>query len=70
MKIGALEIYWHPGGSSIHKAITSMVKTYPPFHSLVAKMARSEVKNYIAELAEQAERPFNDPAQFLRDLKQ
>jgi hypothetical protein len=39
------------------------------FCQSVAKMARSEVKNYLAELAEESELPFGDVAGFLRGLK-
>jgi len=35
---------------------------------VIAKMARSEVKNYLADLAEQAEVPFDDPVSFLRNI--
>lgn len=43
----------------------------PAARLAVAKVARSEVKNYLAELAEEAEVPFGSPAAFLcgvRDL--
>lgn len=33
---------------------------------VVARMARSEVKNYLAEVAEEAGVPFGSPAQFIR----
>jgi hypothetical protein len=36
--------------------------------AVIAKMARSEVKNYLAELAEAAELPFGDPVEFLRAI--
>jgi len=35
---------------------------------LIAKMARAEVKNYLAGLAEQAEVPFDDPVSLLRNI--
>jgi hypothetical protein len=38
----------------------------PSALAVVAKMARSEVKNYMAELAEDAGVPFGSPAVFLR----
>jgi hypothetical protein len=37
--------------------------------ALVAKIARSEVKNYLAELAEQAEIAFEGPAPFLSHIR-
>lgn len=65
MKIGPLEFYWHPGVSSVHDAVTSTVKTDPAFRQLVARMARAEVKSYLAEIAEQAGVPFESPSAFL-----
>jgi hypothetical protein len=69
MKIGALEIYWHPGGFSVHATIAATMRTHPPFRALLAKIARAEVKNYMAELAEDAEMPFIGPAEFLRIVR-
>lgn len=40
----------------------------PAASAIVAKVARSEVKNYLAELAEQAEVPFTGPVEFIRGL--
>ena len=69
MKIGAIAVYWHSGGNSIHEVVAATMKTHPAFSALVAKMARAEVKNYLAELCEQAEVPFTNPVEFVRDLK-
>jgi hypothetical protein len=41
----------------------------PDVKGTVARMARSEVKNYLAELAEEAEIPFANPAGFLRAVQ-
>jgi len=38
----------------------------PAARAVVAKAARSEVKNYMAEVAEQAGVPFGGPAEFVR----
>jgi hypothetical protein len=35
---------------------------------LVARMARSEVKNYLGELAEQSGIPYDTPVQVIREL--
>ena len=40
----------------------------PVARAVVAKTARSEVKNYLALLAEEAGLPFGDPVQFLTAL--
>lgn len=36
---------------------------------IMARMARSEVKNYLAELAEEANMPFRSPGAFLGEVK-
>jgi hypothetical protein len=41
----------------------------PDGQSMIARMARSEVKNYLAELAEEAEMPFVSAAGFLRGVR-
>jgi hypothetical protein len=69
MKIGALEVYWHPGENSMHQVVMATMKTHPAFRALVAKIARAEVKNYLAEIAEQAELPFCGPVEFIRELQ-
>jgi hypothetical protein len=38
----------------------------PPGRELVARMARSEVKSFLAEIAEEAGVPFTGPEEFLR----
>jgi hypothetical protein len=43
--------------------------TSPAYRTVITRMARSEVKNYLAQLAEQADMPFGDPAVFLRSLR-
>jgi hypothetical protein len=51
------------------RTITEYLRTDPEVRKLVAKMARAEVKNYLAELAEQSNLPFYGPAAFLRGLR-
>jgi len=38
----------------------------PRGQQVVARMARAEVKNYLAEIAEEAGMPFTGPEEFLR----
>lgn len=38
---------------------------HPAYREIINRMARSEVKNYLAELAEQAGLPFPGAAEFL-----
>jgi hypothetical protein len=69
MKVGALEIYWHPGTSTLRETVLQYLRDDPQVRDITARMARSEVKNYLAELAEDAEIPFGNPAGFLRGLR-
>jgi hypothetical protein len=69
MKIGPVEIHWHPGTSTLRESVLEHMKTDPEVRMLAAKMTRSEVKNYLAALAEQAEYPFDSPAGFLRAIR-
>lgn len=41
----------------------------PEYRKIIAKIARAEVKNYLAELAESAEMPFPSPEGYLRNLE-
>jgi len=59
------------GNLHITRRVNSTVRAYllsPPGRELVAKMARAEVKNYLAELAEQADMPFDNAEAFLRKM--
>lgn len=69
MKIGALEIHWHPGTSTLRTTVLQHLRDDPQVQIIAARMARAEVKNYLAELCEQAEVPFTGPVEFVRDLK-
>jgi type III secretion system FlhB-like substrate exporter len=70
MKIGALHITWRTSQKirDDRLAVLTYLATTESARAIIAKMARAEVKNYLAELAEQAEVPFGDPAEFVRDL--
>jgi hypothetical protein len=69
MKIGALEVNWHRGSSTLRETVLQHMKDDPEVRMIAAKMARSEVKNYLAALAEQAEYAFDSPAGFLRGIR-
>jgi hypothetical protein len=65
MKIRALEVYWHPGKSTIRETVMRHLRDDPEIRKIVARMARSEVKNYLAHIAEEAMLPFHSPEDFL-----
>lgn len=70
MRIGSLHLTWLPGEKN---PIDAQVRTY--FGSIqgqqiMSRMARSEVKNYLAEICEQAEISFASPAQFIAVVKE
>lgn len=69
MKFGPFEIYYHPGETTVEQAVKRHLATDPGVARAIARMARSEVKNYLAELAEDAEVPFGDPVSFIRTVK-
>jgi hypothetical protein len=69
MKIGPVEIHWHRGTSTLRESVLEHMKADPEVRMIAAKMTRSEVKNYLAALAEQAEYPFDSPAGFLRAIR-
>lgn len=60
MKIWNLYVSWITPHQRemITTAVSNVLRKDPDARALVAKMARSEVKNYLAELAEQNEMPF------------
>jgi len=73
MRIGAIEVHWlrrHPV-SGLRELPWGALRQdlSPAARQAVARVARSEVKNYLAELAEDSEIPFGNPAGFLRNLK-
>lgn len=53
------------GGRSLKVEVGRVVKHDPEVRGLVAAMARSEVKNYLADLAEQAGVPFSSAEGFI-----
>jgi hypothetical protein len=69
MKIGPVEFHWHPGKSTYAATVEKYLKSQHVREG-VARMARSEVKSYLAEIAEEAEIPFASPVDFLRVLRQ
>jgi hypothetical protein len=73
MRLGILEIHRlrrHPvsGRRDLPWGILQQGLS-PVTQAVIAKCARSEVKNYLAALAEQAEMPFGDPGGFLAALR-
>jgi len=73
MNIGpfTLNVDWEqlrPKRPDPDEAAIAFLRDHPAGRQLVARMARSEVKNYLAELAEQAEVPFDDPVSCLRNV--
>jgi hypothetical protein len=70
MKIGNLFITWKTPQQRVQ--VTSIARRWLEDRNegreLVARLARSEVKNYLAEIAEEAEMPFVSGAGFLHAL--
>jgi hypothetical protein len=68
MKIGNLHMTWLTSQAARNQedVVIRFLRDHPAGHAVIARMARSEVKNYLAELAEAAEVPFGDPVQFIR----
>ena len=67
MKLGPVEVFFRR-----RPVVEAAARNYllgPEVSALIAKMARSEVKNYLAELAEKAEMPFHGADGFLRDIQ-
>ena len=53
----------------LERVVLDHLRADPEVRAVVAKMARSEVKGYLADLAEQAEMPFVNAAGFLRGVR-
>jgi hypothetical protein len=70
MRIGNLHLTWVTDKKlqAINEAIIGFLTDHPAAREAVARMARSEVKNYLAEVAEQAQVPFDDPVSCLRNV--
>lgn len=62
MRIGKLYI-----GRDVDRAVRAYLLSLDG-RELVARMARSEAKSYLAALAEEASLPFGTPAQFLAGI--
>lgn len=73
MKIGFFEIHRlrkHPVSGRQELPWDVLLQDLSPAaQAVIAKMARSEVKNYMAELAEKADLPFSNPVAFLLALR-
>lgn len=65
MRIGSFEIKRQRRVKKTVKELATEYLASQEAREIVARMARSEVKNYLAELAEGAEMPFGDGASFL-----
>lgn len=68
MKFGPIEVLFNPGEATVEVATRNYLRS-PMGRMHIARMARSEVKNYLAELAEKAEMPFNSPSEFIKALE-
>lgn len=69
MRIGSFEIKTQ---RLVRKTIAEQVSEHlasQEVREIVARMARSEVKNYLALLAEENDLPFSDPAAFLAQVR-
>ena len=66
MKLGRVEVFFNRK-ATVEAAARDYLRG-PEVSESVARMARSEVKNYLAELAEKAEMPFRGAAEFLNDV--
>jgi hypothetical protein len=70
MKIGSIYITRRKTAKEIHES--QLIKNWlrsVEGRELVSRMARSEVKNYLAEIAEEAEMPFVSAATWLRGIQ-
>jgi hypothetical protein len=72
VKIGNLYLDWRTPRDQYdaRQAVLAYLRSDPEARGLAAKMARSEVKNYLAELAEQADIPFASAVEFLAVVKE
>ena len=52
---------------SVAQEVTAFINS-PEMTAIAAKMARSEVKNYMAEVAEAAGVPYEGPVKFMEKL--
>ncbi len=68
MKFGPIEVFFNPGEATVDAAVRDYLRG-PAVSEAIARMARSEVKNYLAEQAEKARLPFRSPEEFLKDLE-
>lgn len=73
MKIGVFEVHRlrrHPVSGRRELPWDVLLQDLSPAAAaVVARLARSEVKNYLAEIAEQAEVPFPGPSDFVHQVR-
>jgi len=67
VKFGPIEVFFNPGEATVDAAARSYLRSQEVSES-VARMARSEVKNYLAELAEEIGEPYHGAAEFLKHM--
>lgn len=65
MKIGPLEMYWNPGPNKLAAEVRDYLSDSPEVRRGIARIARGEIKDYLTELAEEAEMPFTSPGGLL-----
>lgn len=72
MRIGIFEVHRlrrHPASGRRELPWDMLLQDLSPAASaIIARVARGEVKDYLAEIAEQAGVPFSGPAEFVRGL--
>jgi hypothetical protein len=68
MRFRSLEITYNSRKQAEIAAI-NYVRTNPDIRVIIARMARSEVKNYLAAIAEDAGMAFGAPGRFLQEIR-
>lgn len=70
MKIGPVHVTWQTSRQEriLAHQIRRFLAVDETGRQVVARMARSEVKNALAEIAEEAGVPFGDPAEFVKQV--
>lgn len=70
MRIGALHItrLTEPRAAILRQEIRDYITSEHVWNA-ISRIARGEVKNYLAEIAEEAGVPYNNPADFMRETR-
>jgi hypothetical protein len=70
MRIGALHItvMTEPHKAILRQEIRDYITSEPVWNA-ISRIARGEVKNYLAEIAEEAEIPYTSPIDFMREAR-